>query len=364
MRRQYTDEGTSKGDAFRTNKADMDRLATEMGALKARIAQLDASLQDQPAQQRQEAATEQMLGQACQAADELVELQSRLLALEARLAGKDFAPDERLKLAGIERQVEGVAYDKAAHEATQQRVAALTPFELRKTRLESAAQDVGAEREAVARYQRQIARYQELVAEDQQKLQVLAADLANLEPLTRQVAAAQAAVDDLQARERTARLQLGAAQQRLSTCRQLAEVRKEKAGQESQARQERSAFEELAVAFGKRGVQAMLIEEALPELEEEANRLLGRMTDDRMHVAFETQRESKKGETIETLDIKISDELGTRNYETYSGGETFRINFAIRVALSKLLTTAPAACRPWSLTRASAPRTPRAAGAH
>ena len=33
----------------------------------------------------------------------------------------------------------------------------------------------------------------------------------------------------------------------------------------------------------------------------------------------------------------ISDELGTRPYELYSGGEAFRINFAIRIALSRLL---------------------------
>ncbi len=37
------------------------------------------------------------------------------------------------------------------------------------------------------------------------------------------------------------------------------------------------------------------------------------------------------------MDIKISDESGTRKYETYSGGEEFRINFAIRIALSKVL---------------------------
>ena len=29
--------------------------------------------------------------------------------------------------------------------------------------------------------------------------------------------------------------------------------------------------------------------------------------------------------------------MGIRNYETYSGGEAFRINFALRIALSKLL---------------------------
>ena len=42
-------------------------------------------------------------------------------------------------------------------------------------------------------------------------------------------------------------------------------------------------------------------------------------------------------ELFETLEIKIADELGTRSYETFSGGETFRINFALRIALSRLL---------------------------
>jgi len=61
------------------------------------------------------------------------------------------------------------------------------------------------------------------------------------------------------------------------------------------------------------------------------------MTDNRMRVRIETQRESNKGEIIETLDISISDELGRRSYEMYSGGEAFRINLALRIALSKLL---------------------------
>jgi exonuclease SbcC len=81
----------------------------------------------------------------------------------------------------------------------------------------------------------------------------------------------------------------------------------------------------------------MIIEAAIPEIEKAANALLGRMTDGRMHVRFETQREKVTGGVAETLDIQISDELGTRNYELYSGGESFRINFAIRIALSQLL---------------------------
>jgi exonuclease SbcC len=81
----------------------------------------------------------------------------------------------------------------------------------------------------------------------------------------------------------------------------------------------------------------MIIETAVPELEASANELLGRMTDGRMHVRIETQKEIKTGEVREALDILISDELGTRAYELYSGGEAFRVNFAIRIALSRLL---------------------------
>ena len=40
---------------------------------------------------------------------------------------------------------------------------------------------------------------------------------------------------------------------------------------------------------------------------------------------------------LETLDIRITDDSGTRSYEMFSGGEAFRINFAIRLALSRLL---------------------------
>jgi len=100
----------------------------------------------------------------------------------------------------------------------------------------------------------------------------------------------------------------------------------------------REIYKTLDHAFGKGGVQAMLIETALPEIEDEANRLLDRMTGGRMTVALKTQKQTQKGETRETLEIEIADDLGTRPYELYSGGEAFRIDLALRIALAKLLT--------------------------
>jgi exonuclease SbcC len=58
-----------------------------------------------------------------------------------------------------------------------------------------------------------------------------------------------------------------------------------------------------------------------------------------MTVRFITQREMKTREELkETLDIQISDSAGTRDYEMFSGGEAFRANFAIRLALSEVLS--------------------------
>ena len=124
----------------------------------------------------------------------------------------------------------------------------------------------------------------------------------------------------------------------------LAEVLLEQEEQSREAMlEESSAYGELALAFGKGGVQALLIEAAIPRLEDEANDLLKQMTDGRMSLKLETQRARRAGrgadgsESVETLDIIVSDELGTRNYEMYSGGERFRVDFALRIALSKLL---------------------------
>jgi len=104
----------------------------------------------------------------------------------------------------------------------------------------------------------------------------------------------------------------------------------------------KAIYDELSVAFGKNGVQALIIEDALPKLQEQSNIFLKRLTDGRLSITFQLMQGKrganwKLGIHSEELEILISDESGTRSYETYSGGESFRINFAVRIALSQLL---------------------------
>lgn len=96
-------------------------------------------------------------------------------------------------------------------------------------------------------------------------------------------------------------------------------------------------YQAITLAVGKDGIQALLIQDVLPEIEHEANELLGKLTDNQAQIFIESLRDLKKGGTKETLDINISDPMGTRPYEMFSGGEAFRIDFALRIALSKML---------------------------
>jgi exonuclease SbcC len=134
---------------------------------------------------------------------------------------------------------------------------------------------------------------------------------------------------------------LGADKQRLDTIERK-KVDKEKIQAElDQLIVAISRYQKLEEAFGKNGVPALLIEQALPEIEAHANELLDRLTIGQLSIHFETQSEykdKKRQDKKETLDILINDANGhTRAYELFSGGESFRINFAIRLALSQVL---------------------------
>lgn len=111
---------------------------------------------------------------------------------------------------------------------------------------------------------------------------------------------------------------------------------------------ELTRWQTLYKAFGRDGIPALIIENAVPELERIANEILGQMSKGEHSLRFETQRELKsKAGVSETLDIIVSDWAGERVYETFSGGEQLRIDFAIRFALAELLARRAGAKIEW-----------------
>lgn len=97
-------------------------------------------------------------------------------------------------------------------------------------------------------------------------------------------------------------------------------------------------YDHLIDVFGKNGIQALIIENAIGVVEQFANDILVQMQS-RFGVKFKTLRENKSGTVTETLDIVIDDNGQERLFESYSGGEQTIVNLAIRLALSKIISS-------------------------
>ena len=145
---------------------------------------------------------------------------------------------------------------------------------------------------------------------------------------------------DRKEREKVLEREVGAAQQKVTVLKNQKDRKKILEAQRVDLSKSVKLYKQLEGAFGKDGVPALLIEQALPNIESKANQILDKLSGGGMSLRFITQREYKdsgRDDLKETLDIQIRDQSGFRDYELYSGGESFRINFAIRLALSNVL---------------------------
>ena len=167
-----------------------------------------------------------------------------------------------------------------------------------------------------------------------QSFETAQAGLPNLDKAEREMYKAQ---ED----ENKLRQEVGAALQKVNVLENL-KLRKTEIGNERNTLTIKlSQYQELERAFGKDGVPALLIEQALPQIERKANEILQNLSGGDMTISFVTQKEykdKKRDDLQETLELRIRDERGERDYELFSGGEAFRINFAVRLALSEVLS--------------------------
>jgi exonuclease SbcC len=146
---------------------------------------------------------------------------------------------------------------------------------------------------------------------------------------------------DLQEQENHLRLEVGAARQKVLVLEDLKVRRRDLDSRRNERAYQVGQHKQLERAFGKDGVPALLIEQSLPQIESKANQILERLSRGTMSVRFVTQaayKDKHREDLKETLDIQISDSAGVRDYEMFSGGEAFRVNFAIRLALSEVLS--------------------------
>ncbi len=334
---QLTAEGKQRGDTYRSNQARMAELKAQNAEHKASLATMSAELQRLTPLVERAGVLQAGVDAASHAQAQLDAVQTRAAGLRQQLERGDYAPDLRAQIEDNRARRAALGYDKGQHTSVRRDLQTYRAFEAERTALEIALKALPDLEAALAGALASCARLEQVIAEENAQLQMSAIEIARLEVLVQELRAREDEMRKQHALERSAFNRVNAAIQQLDILETQRARRVEIEARQRQRREDRAVYEALRDAFSKKGIPAMIIDAAIPELESEANRLLMRMTDGRMQIKLETQREKVTGGVAETLDIHIADELGTRSYELYSGGEAFRINFALRVALSQLL---------------------------
>ncbi|NPA27335.1 MAG: SMC family ATPase [Chloroflexi bacterium] len=335
---QIEAEGRALAEEYRQNQARLKAIREALQTLAQALAEregLTRRVQALRGQwERVQAQIEQAQAELAAAAD----LQRELHEVEAQLASGAFAPDVRAALAQKQAELAALGYDAAQHAALREAVQALAE-------VEQAYQTLLQAQVRAAELQQRVADWQQRAREAEAEEQRWQRELAALDEKRRGLTAQGPDLDTvrqhwLHLREQEARLlqERGALQQHLDYIAQVRQDLEAYQAQEQATRARIQQYREIEQACSRNGVPALLVEQALPQIEAETNRLLDRLTGGELSVRFATQKPYKTRKDLkETLEIFISTPDGERPFETLSGGEAFRVSFAIRVALARFL---------------------------
>ena len=216
---------------------------------------------------------------------------------------------------------------ESAHKSAQDSVRELGPFGEQRQQLEAARGQIEWDRTQLGQAESDSERLRRELEAMEERRKRLATEVEGLPEAEARRARHERRREELDGALGSARVAKGVLEEAIARCERLAGEVVELKRQRGKCLREQSLYQELALAFGKNGIQALIIEDAIPQLDSDANELLGRLTDNRMSLRLELgegRRVRGTDAPSEELRINIADEMGTRAYETFSGGRGFQ----------------------------------------
>ncbi len=318
---QQAESFTQKNATFQEKNLQLQELNTTLQALSQEQQALEAEIKAQ--------------------ADRVLQAHKILQEQETLVLQQSNNDPELVALAqqqeALEAEKKGLVFDAAAYAAVQERINQLDALITNHQSIQQAQLLQHERKKAVGIHIQEIKKIKKSVADLVQQQQQYAAVLEQEQQLTKQVVGIQETIRTMVTQKEHLFHTIGSLEfehKRLQTIKKELEKKQQHV---KTLDQEIEDYQALAIALSKNGIQALLIEEAIPEIEQEANTILARLTDNQAQIFIESLRDLKSGGVRETLDIQIADAAGIRPYEMYSGGEAFRVDFALRIAIAKLL---------------------------
>lgn len=334
--KEYEQEGKSISETINKMQQVVTKLPAQMSEIREKLKIIAGFIQKKSAYEVQLAKFKDQLAQNEKLKQKTSQLKGERNEWQHKFQKRDFAREAHQGLAQVQIAIKELGYDPLKHRQLQQRIQTLLPYDEKQRRLEKASLLLQSHQRQLTELQEQEKEYQQAIVNIQNQMKVLKGLID--EKLDGEARKVEQHNQEIKQQQQQLAEEKGVLLANLKMIAVKEHEIKEKQEHFKKLNHRYEVLNQLVTACGKNGIQAIIIENALPELEIEANRLLGEMTDGRLALQLVTQRKARSKESmLETLDIYISDEMGTRNYELYSGGEAFRISFSLRVALSKVL---------------------------
>jgi exonuclease SbcC len=268
---------------------------------------------------------------------EIEDINRELEPLDKKLEEGRYAEKSRRKIEDLKRKIEESDYSGQEHTEIKETLGKLAAYPAEKEKLDRARHGLSLRREEEKKLKERIKAEKERVQSLEKKIK----EYSNIESESKEIKEKLSSISEqvslLKKTKEEVLVRITRAEAELSRMEKLAARNKEVKDSIKKAGHDLTVLRELAKAFGKNGLQALIIEQVVPEIEIEANKILSKLTEGSMALSLEMVKPTQKGGEKETLEIYIGDSSGTRSYETFSGGEAFRIDFALRVAISKFI---------------------------
>jgi exonuclease SbcC len=268
-------------------------------------------------------------------------LKEQEASLQKEFISKSFATEELVLIEKTKKEIEAEGFDQMELSQAKKAVSELEPFAWQKTELEVAkASLVGVTEQSETAKKRFSSINNEITESQRLLLELGGAEKEHQEAIQKTGAEEQREKlfqkqrDQVFSSRDVLAKSLGDAKKALEESSQIQEklVALEK---------DQKVFERIKEMFGIEGIPSRVLQGVAPQLEEIANSVLQRISQghtgsESLRMEIKLERESKD-KSLSTLDVILTDGQTARPYELFSGGERFRADFAIRLALSKLL---------------------------
>lgn len=260
-------------------------------------------------------------------------MKAEIERIEILILEEDFAHGERKTLQEIEKELDSIRIPKVDHSRAsllQHELKRLNSLQSQLGAMEAAQKAKDEAEEQTMEVLEQIEILERNLLGKQKELKILEIETRGLPELKNRIQYIEGKIREARNKESEIKTELAVLESRKEELQkkvlEIASLQAEIKALEARVK----VFEIITLAFGRSGIPQLLIDSAIPKLQEILDDLLADL-DGLFSITFSTQRLTQKGDARETLDIIVTSNRGTMSVDRFSPGEQKLIKLFLRM---------------------------------